>query len=165
MNSRWARGALGTMALVLLGTAAGMAAAQRGGPVTDTRQRVTLPRAERDQILAEMRGMLESVRGILYGLANDDIPMIEQAAQASAVPASGSPELDKGLPEGFLRFRVQTHLSFQSLAAQARAGDSRDEIIRRLATITNACVGCHGAYRVVEGPALAPGAAAPTAPR
>ena len=153
MTSRWARTAVTALAIVGLGTMAGAASPQRNASAADVRQRVTLPRSERDQILAEMRGMLESVRGILFGLASKDMPAIEKAARTSAVRETANPELDKTLPEGFLRFRLQTHQGFQALADQAHTGGTEAELIRKLATLTNNCVGCHGAFRVVEGPA------------
>ena len=49
----------GRAAAVLLGAAvlAGAASAQPPSPVTDARQRVTLPPAAREKVLAEMRHM------------------------------------------------------------------------------------------------------------
>jgi cytochrome c556 len=60
------------------------------------------------------------------------------------------PELKKRVPEGFLKFGLQTHEGFDRLADKARAGGTRETIIKELAALTNNCVGCHGAYRVDE---------------
>ena len=136
--------------MIVLVSVAGLAGAPQGEPSTDTRQRLTLPAAERNEILAEMRQMLASLRGILYGLAANDMPTIETAARASGMQESAFPPLRKSLPEGFLKFRLQTHRGFDSLARKAREGGTREDIIKELAALTNNCVGCHGAYRVVE---------------
>ena len=59
MRSIWARTAVVAIAMVILGGTRQLASAQRGDPAVDMRQRVVLPEAQRHQILAEMRGMLE----------------------------------------------------------------------------------------------------------
>jgi hypothetical protein len=138
------------MGLIMLAGVAGYAGAPRSEPSTDTRQRLTLPRAQRDKILAEMRQMLGSIRGILHGLADNDLPTIERAARVSGMERAADPELKKKVPEGFLKFGLQTHQGFDRLADKAKAGATREDIIKEMAALTNNCVGCHGAYRVDE---------------
>lgn len=135
--------------LILL-SVAGYAGEARSGPSTDTRQRVTLPRAQRNEILAEMRQMLGSLRGILYGLAANDMRTVENAAQVSGIEGAANPQLRKGLPDRFLQFRLQTHEGFNRLADKAKAGGNREDVIKELAALTNNCVGCHNAFRVEE---------------
>lgn len=138
------------MGMIMFAGAAVYAGAPRSESSTDTRQRITLPRAQRDKILAEMRQMLGSIRGILHGLAANDMPTIEKAARVSGMERAADPELKKRVPEGFLKFGLQTHQGFDRLADKAKAGGTRDDIIKEMAALTNNCVGCHGAYRVVE---------------
>ena len=62
--------------------------AEPGGPGNsqapgDPRQRLTLPPQARDKVLAEMRHMLESVNGILRGVAANDLVAVEKAARAA----------------------------------------------------------------------------------
>lgn len=153
MTSTRVRTLVLALTFVGLATSETVAGDQRVAATVDSRQRITLPANGRVQILAEMRGMLESVRAVLFALSSHDMPAVERAARASAVDATANPDLDRVLPEGFLRFRLQTHQAFQALADHAHANGPEVEVIKELATITNNCVGCHGAFRVVEGPA------------
>ncbi|MFI5338583.1 MAG: hypothetical protein ACHQ7N_01935 [Candidatus Methylomirabilales bacterium] len=136
--------------MIVLVSVAGFAGTPRTESSTDTRQQLTLPRTQRNEILAEMRQMLGSLRGILYGLEANDMATVERAARVSGMEGATEPQLQKKLPEGFLKFRLQTHKGFDSLAAKAKAGGTREDIIKELAALTNNCVGCHNAYRVVE---------------
>ena len=138
------------LGLIVLAGVAGYAGAPQSEPSSDTRQRLTLPRAQRDKILAEMRQMLGSIRGILDGLAANDMPTIESAARISGMGKAADPELKKKVPEGFLKLGLQTHKGFDDLADKAKAGGAREDIIKNLAALTNNCVGCHGAYRIDE---------------
>ena len=149
MKSKWIGAGVVVMGLIMF-AGAGHAGAPRSEPPTDTRQRLALPRAQRDKILAEMRQMLGSIRGILHGLAANDMPTIERAARVSGMERAADPELKKRVPEGFLKFGLQTHEGFDRLADKAKAGATREDIIKEMAGLTNNCVGCHGAYRVDE---------------
>ncbi len=50
------------MGMITLAAVAGFAGTPPSEPSTDTRQRITLPRAQRDKILAEMRQMLAELK-------------------------------------------------------------------------------------------------------
>lgn len=167
MKSRWVRtaAAVAIITAMTLGAAPRLVTAQGGDPAVDTRQRVEIPQAQRNEILAEMRGMLESLRAILFGLAMGDLAAVRKAAEASSVAATANPELDRRLPKGFLQFRFQTHEGFDSLAAETRAGSTQTLLLTKVAAITNNCVGCHQAFRVVEAPASPRQGPAPPAPR
>lgn len=118
----------------------------------DRRQRVVLPAAPRDTVLAEMRVMLESLNGVLHGLATGDLAAAEKAARASglATAADVEPEIKRALPPPFLRLGMQTHRGFDRLAEQLRTGASRDAVVASLADVTSRCVACHAAYRLDE---------------
>lgn len=150
MKPRWIGVGVVVIGMIVLVGVAGFAGAPRTEPSSDTRQRITLPRAQRNKILAEMRQMLGSIRGVLHGLAANDMPTIERAARVSGMEGAADPEIKKRVPEGFLKFGLQTHEGFDRLADKAKVGGTREDIIKELATLTNNCVGCHGAYRVVE---------------
>jgi cytochrome c556 len=150
MKSRWIGVGVVVMGVVMLAGVAGYAGTPRDEPSSDTRQRIPLPRTQREKILAEMRQMLGSIRGILHGLAANDMPTIERAARVSGMERAADPELKKRVPEGFLKFGLQTHQGFDKLADKARVGGTREDIIKELAALSNNCVGCHGAYRVDE---------------
>lgn len=119
---------------------------------TDSRERLLLPPAGRDQVLAEMRILLESLDGIIKGVAADDLAAVQSAARASgtAMAADMDPEVQAFLPPPFLDLGMRTHRAFDELAADVAAGASKERVLQALAGITGNCVGCHAAYRLDE---------------
>jgi hypothetical protein len=146
----WRRAALA--ALLAVAVAAPLAAQDARPP--DPRQRVPLPPAARDTVLAEMRAMLASIDGVLRGLAAGDQGAAEQAARASglATAAEVDPAIKRALPPAFLQLGMQTHQGFDRLADRLRAGVPRDAALAGLAEVTARCVACHAAYRLDAGP-------------
>jgi cytochrome c556 len=151
MKPRLIGGFVVAIGMIVLASVAGYAGAKRTEPSADTRQRLVLPRAERDKVLAEMRQMLGSMSGVLHGFVANDMPGVEKAARASGTAMAADPQLEKKLPEAFLQLGMQTHKSFDKLADQAKTGGTREDAIKALAVLSNNCVGCHSAYRLDEG--------------
>lgn len=118
----------------------------------DRRQRIVVPPAARERVLAEMRAMLESVNGVLRALATGDLAAGEKAARASglATAADVEPEVKRALPPQFLSLGMQTHRGFDRVAEELRAGAAREAIVASLAEVTSLCVACHAAYRLDE---------------
>lgn len=141
--------ATGAMALGLLIGSAGVG---RGQPASDARQRLVLPAVARDQVLAEMRLMLESVNGILRAVAANDLPAVEKAARASglAMAVEMDPALMQQLLPAFRELGMQTHRAFDALADRIKAGGTREDAIHGLAALTGNCVACHAVYRLDE---------------
>jgi cytochrome c556 len=131
---------------------AGSASAQPPAPAPDARQRLALPPAARDMVLAEMRRMLESVNAILQGVVGGDQAAIESAARASgmAMAVDVDPRVMSALPAPFRELGMQTHRGFDALADRMKAGGTREDALRGLAQITNNCVACHAIYRLDE---------------
>ena len=131
MRSIWARTAVVAIATVILGGTQQLASAQRGDPAVDTRERVVLTEAQRNQILAEMRGMLESVRGILFGLANNNNAAVQKAAQASSVETTANAQLDQRAPQTIPPVQIADPRGVQVAgrrgAGRYEAGRSADE--------------------------------------
>ena len=123
-------------------------------PSTDSRnrQRIELSAPYRDMVLEEMRIMLESIHGIVNGIANDDTAAIVEAARKSGlvIVADMDPRLNSQLPADFLQLRMLTHEAFDVFAAAVEEGQTADETIQSLAAIMRQCVGCHTAYRLDE---------------
>jgi hypothetical protein len=122
------------------------------GQGTDTRQRLALPAAARDKVLAEMRLMLESIHGILRGVEARDPAAIEAAARPSglAMAADMDPAMVQRLPAAFRELGMRTHRGFDELAERMRAGGTPDDAVRALGVITGNCVACHAVYRLDE---------------
>jgi cytochrome c556 len=139
--------------LVVLGLLLTVAAPGRGQPSGDTRQRLTLPPQGRDKVLAEMRHMLESVHGILRGVAANDLAAVETAARAAgtAMAVEMDPAMMQQLLPAFRELGLQTHRAFDDLADRIRGGGTREDAIRSLAAVTGNCVACHALYRLDEG--------------
>lgn len=116
----------------------------------DPRQRLTLPPQARDKVLAEMRHMLESVNGVLRGVAANDLVAVERAARAAgtAMAVEMDPAMMRQLLPAFRELGLQTHRAFDDLADRIRAGGTRDDAIRGLAGVTGNCVACHSLYRL-----------------
>jgi hypothetical protein len=123
-----------------------------GQPPGDPRQRLTLPPTARDRVLAEMRHMLESVNGILRGVAANDLVAVEKAARAAgtAMAVELDPAIMQQLLPAFRELGLQTHRAFDDLADRIKAGGTRDDAIRGLAGVTGNCVACHAVYRLDE---------------
>jgi cytochrome c556 len=131
---------------------AGQAAAQR--PVVDARERIPLPPAARDMVLAEMRVMLESVSGIVAGLSQDDAAAAAQAARASGMAAAVDvdPKVAELLPAAFVELGMATHQGFDGLADQLERPVDQQVALAGLAALMQNCVACHASYRADEAP-------------
>lgn len=118
-------------------------------PSTDGRKTVVLTAQEHDAVLKEMRAMLQSVHGVVQGLAQDDMAAVAKAARASGMAAAEdtSPALMAKLPLEFKRLGVSVHRSWDGLAQLAEQGATSDEILNQLDAQLASCVGCHAGYR------------------
>jgi len=138
--------------MLMLLSVLGDAGVQRSEPSADTRQAVVLPGPGRAKVLAEMRQMLGSISGILRAVVANDMAAVEKAARLSGMEEGADPEIRKRVPEAFLQLGLQTHKAFDELADRAKAGATREEVIQRLAGLSNNCVACHAAYRFADVP-------------
>ncbi|HSA57461.1 MAG TPA: hypothetical protein VLE53_17245 [Gemmatimonadaceae bacterium] len=150
-----------------------LVAGQHGqlGQHQDTRQPIQLPAMQRDMLLAEMRGLLTAVNGVLRGLAARDTALMRQSAASGGMTAmmrgegmgmrrgaagrgADSARMGEGrgmgasMPEGFRTLMHGTRSAFDSLALRIAAGVPSDTVIARLGSITSNCVACHASYRL-----------------
>jgi hypothetical protein len=143
-----------TVAAVLagLGIMLSLGGTGSGQPPGDSRRRLTLPAPARDKVLAEMRHMLESVNGILRGVAANDLDAVEKAARTAgtAMAVEMDPAMMQQLLPAFRELGLQTHRAFDELADRIKAGGTREDAIRGLAGVTGNCVACHALYRLDE---------------
>jgi hypothetical protein len=146
-HHRLALTALGLWVATALAAAAVYVNQRRAVPVSaDPRTAVTLPAPARDAVLAEMRTMLGSVHDVLRALPSGDSLAVRVAAERSGTAMAVDPELERLLPEEFLRLGMRAHAGFDTLARDA--GAPRETVIARLSGITSACVTCHATYRI-----------------
>jgi len=116
----------------------------------DGRTSVILTSGERNLVLGEMRGFLESVQEIVEAVSENDMK-----AAARAALRSGRVNLDElppslvgKLPLEVKRLGLDTHRKFHALGKDIEGGLARDKVLPRLAEMMNNCVGCHAGYRL-----------------
>jgi hypothetical protein len=125
-------------------------------PAPDGRTAIILTPAERDVVLAEMRGMLTAVRDVADGLAgNRRADVVRAAGDAGGAATHRAPvALLAKLPLEFKRMGMSLHAGFDELAAAAAAeqGEATGALLGRLTGQLNQCVACHQIYRFDTGP-------------
>ncbi|ABE62739.1 conserved hypothetical protein [Nitrobacter hamburgensis X14] len=116
----------------------------------DGRTAVLLASDERDLVLTEMRGMLETVQVVVDGVKTGDMKQVAQAARASGAAAAAdvNPALMAKLPLEFKQLGLSVHKRFDEIATAAGSGASSEQLLASLSTQLSACVACHGSYRL-----------------
>ena len=119
-------------------------------PSSDGRQALLLEPAERDLVLAEMRGFLEAVQSITAAVGKKESAQIAVearkvgAAAQQAVPGS----LVGKLPLSFKKLGFDTHKKFDMLALDADELEDPEHSLEQLSELMQNCVACHAAYRI-----------------
>lgn len=120
--------------------------------MADGRQAILLTEGERNLVLAEMRGMLESVQGVVEGIAQRDMKRVAVAARLSGtastqqVPVS----LMAKLPLAFKQMGQVTHRDFDEIALRAEGGEPEEMLLERLGERLKNCIACHATFRLPE---------------
>jgi cytochrome c556 len=118
---------------------------------SDGRTEILLARAERDQILAEMRQLLKAVDGVVRGLGDPkpDLKQMEAAARAvgMSMAADVGPEMMIKLPLAFKQMGMSIHKDMDTLADAIVQNETPQQILRRLSSMTARCTACHDMYR------------------
>ena len=116
----------------------------------DGRTTVLLASDERNLVLTEMRGMLETVQIVVDGVNEGDMKQVAQAARASGIAAAAdvNPALMAKLPLEFEQLGLSVHKRFDEIATAADSGASREQLLTSLSTQLSACVSCHAGYRL-----------------
>ncbi len=116
----------------------------------DGRTAILLSAGERNLVLAEMRGFLESVQEVLEAVTANDMPTIVKSthtmgmANAQAVPAS----LLGKLPLEFKKLGMATHQAFDDIGMEAKDMGDTGLIVKKLGNLLQNCTTCHSAYRL-----------------
>jgi DNA-binding transcriptional regulator/RsmH inhibitor MraZ len=140
--------------MFLVSAGSTQAGAQQPAGAVDARERIVLPAAARNLVLAEMRQMMESNSGVLAALSECDMAAAAQAARASGMAAAV--DVDRAvrvlLPASFVQLGMETHLGFDALAERLEQPVDQQTALTELATLTQKCVACHATYRADEAP-------------
>ncbi len=116
----------------------------------DGRTAVIVTQDGRDFVLAEMRGLLAAVQGVIAGVAKGDNGQVAKMARevGMAQPRNTPTELMFQLPMGFKKMGMSVHKGFDELADAAEAGESAEQILGRLQGQLSTCVACHATFRL-----------------
>lgn len=120
-------------------------------PGNDGRTEIILAPSERDLVLAEMRGLLKAVHGVVTVLGTPDQPLkaAEDSARAAgmAMAADVNPAIMLKLPLAFKQMGMSIHKDMDHLADGIAQGESPVQILNRLSSMTARCTTCHDMYR------------------
>jgi len=123
---------------------------------SDGRTEILLAPEERDLILAEMRQLLKAVDGIVRGLGEStpDRKAVETAARTVGMnmAADVEPAIMMKLPLPFKQLGMSIHKDMDALADAVVRGETPQQILQRLSSMTARCTACHEMYRFDEGP-------------
>lgn len=116
----------------------------------DGRQAIILKPQQRDLVLAEMRGFVESTRDITKALGSNDNELFQKAALKVGLKAQQGVPLDmmQALPMPFKKLGMDTHKKFDELAASSQQGASNEQLLMEFSQLMNNCVACHAAYQL-----------------
>jgi len=119
-------------------------------PASDGRKAILLTPGERDLVLAEMRGFLQSVQEIVTAVQQQKVEAAAVAARrVGAAAQKGVPaRLIGKLPGEFKMLGFDTHRQFDQLALDAEQLGDPDHTLEQLAALMGSCVGCHTAFRI-----------------
>ncbi len=143
------RGVIVIGALIASGAAVAQTAPMSKG---DAREAVALSPAETETLLAGMRTYLETIQGIIAAMAENKTAAVADIAAKSGAKLLQEAEPATGLklPLGFTSMSFDTHDKFDKIAARARKGASRGEILGDLRDVMGNCISCHAAYRLAK---------------
>ncbi len=120
-------------------------------PGSDGRTEIILAPSEREMVLAEMRGLLKAVHGVVTALGTTDQPLkaAEDSARAAgmAMAADVNPAIMLKLPLAFKQMGMSIHKDMDHLADGIAQGESSVQILHRLSSMTARCTTCHDMYR------------------
>jgi hypothetical protein len=116
----------------------------------DGRQVIELTAEERDFVLAEMRGFLDSVQGILQGVVDGDMKSVSAAALKSGMGTmQHAPRtLMTKMPMEFKMLGMDTHQKFGALADEATGIGDKQQVLKQLTVLLANCNACHQGYRL-----------------
>jgi len=123
-------------------------------PHADGRTVVLLAADERNKVLGEMRGLLETVQAITLAAVDGDMETVQTLASASGMAAARgeSASIISKLPLSFKKLGLGTHQAFDELATLATVTSDPLDILREMGAVMGNCTSCHAGYRLgIEG--------------
>lgn len=116
----------------------------------DKRAVITLSAEQRDAFLAEMRGLLTGMQGIMDAASKMDVAKIRGVAKGAGIASVASQDstYQEQLPQEFRKLEAETRAQFDALSEAVRGFTARDTTLAYLARISQGCVTCHGKFKL-----------------
>jgi len=139
---------LSLLLLVMAGVAYKVVVVGSVEETPDGRQALLLTSAERNLVLAEMRGFLVAVQAIVAATNDEKMEAAAEAAARVGMAAQQGipPGLIAKLPLEFKKLGFDTHRKFDALALDARQLGDPDHTREQLAELMANCLACHATY-------------------
>lgn len=123
----------------------------------DSRTPINVSTDRHEQLLAEMRGFLISINGIVSGLANDDMESVAKVARLNGRIRMRQDRMNSGqrgrgfnAPQEFQMMGQTLHGKFDEIALDAEQMGDPQQTLEQLAATTALCTACHASYRFVS---------------
>lgn len=117
----------------------------------DTREKVDMPEAMQEHMLANMRDHLAAIDAILAALGDEDFDTAAEVAEdrlgMSSLESHGARHMARVMPEPMRAIGTGMHRAASRFARVAEEGDAL-EAYRSLQSVTRNCVACHAGYRL-----------------
>ncbi len=115
----------------------------------DGRTAIMLEAGERDFVLGEMRGFLETVQGVVAAVAQNDMAKVATLSTAAGMASTGgeTAALIGKLPLDFKTLGLATHALFDDLATEATDMGDPTVVTASLGVLMENCTSCHAGYR------------------
>ncbi len=109
-----------------------------------------LSKNNRDFVLAEMRGFLESVQLINNGIVNNDVSKVIEGGKKSggSVIAHAPQGMMASLPMGFKKIGFATHDLFDEFSKTTKENFNTANTQKQLDVLLNKCIACHRTYKI-----------------
>jgi len=117
----------------------------------DGRTAIVVTLAERDMVLGDMRGFLETVQAVTEAAAAGDLTAAAAAAHANGMASTRSAPTTflAKLPLEFKTLGFATHGLFDDLAKTATDSSDPKPVFAALGNLMLNCTGCHAGYKFV----------------
>lgn len=118
---------------------------------TDTREPLHLTTDERAHLRAGMRAFLESIAGIVQGLATNQMNVVGESAKKAGTSMVHDVPLSVALklPPEFVMMSLTTHQKFDALAHDAQDPGTKLSVLKTLDDVLAHCTACHATYLVI----------------
>ena len=116
----------------------------------DGRTIVYLTETEKEAVLSEMRGFLESTESIVKAISEVNMELVAESARKSgrAAGAHMPKTLHSKLPDSFRKLGSDTHRRFDELALDAEQLGDEGHSLSQLGALLGNCVSCHASFRI-----------------